>query len=215
MAQADGDAEIRALKAVYDALEPLDDEARNRVVDYTLKRLGMRELPPISTAPSPASVAADEREEPLGKDQRLTDIRSLKETKDPGSAIDMAAVVAYYLAEISPEDERKETVNSADLEKYFKQAQFPLPSRMSNTLANAAKAGYFDSAARGEYRLNPVGHNLVTQNLPRSSAQGQRKTSTRKRSATRSRAKKKTATTGRKRKTASKASPRRRTRQSA
>jgi hypothetical protein len=212
MADAQGDAEIRALEAVFDALHPLDDEARNRVLEYTLKRLGMRELPSAPDSPAAALPTKAVEQTPQEGPSATTDIRSLKDKKDPSSAIDMAAVVAYYLAEAAPEDERKDTVNSADLEKYFKQAQFPLPGRMANTLPNAAKAGYFDSAARGEYRLNPVGHNLVTQNLPRGSAQGTRKSSSRKRAATPRRAKKKTAGTPSKRANTRKATAKKRTR---
>jgi hypothetical protein len=35
------------------------------------------------------------------------------------------------------------------------------------TLVNAKNAGYLDRIASGQYRLNPVGHNLVTHKLPR------------------------------------------------
>lgn len=50
MPQTNADAEIRALQAVIEAMEPLDDEARSRVLDYTLKRLGMRDLSTLSVA---------------------------------------------------------------------------------------------------------------------------------------------------------------------
>ncbi len=43
MPETNADAEIEALQVVIDALEPLDDDARSRVVEYTLKRLGDRE----------------------------------------------------------------------------------------------------------------------------------------------------------------------------
>jgi len=39
----------------------------------------------------------------------------------------MAAVVAYYLSEVAPPDERRPEVATEDLEKYFKQAGHPLP----------------------------------------------------------------------------------------
>jgi hypothetical protein len=58
MPQTNADAEIRALQAVIEALEPLDDEARSRVLNYTLRRLGMRELSTLSSlsayAPEPS-----------------------------------------------------------------------------------------------------------------------------------------------------------------
>jgi hypothetical protein len=42
----------------------------------------------------------------------------------------MAAVVAYYLSEAAPQDERKEAVTTADIAKYFKQANYRVPTRI-------------------------------------------------------------------------------------
>jgi hypothetical protein len=82
----------------------------------------------------------------------------------------MAAVVGYYLAEVAPAAERKTEIGTPDIEKYFKQAQQKLPEAPGKTLPNAMAAGYFDSAGRGLYSLNPVGFNLVTHGLPRESS---------------------------------------------
>jgi len=80
----------------------------------------------------------------------------------------MAALVAYYLSEAAPEGVRKQTINTDDIKTYFKQAPFKLPSRPEQTLLNAKNAGYFDSVGGGQYKLNPVGYNLVVHNLPAS-----------------------------------------------
>jgi hypothetical protein len=80
----------------------------------------------------------------------------------------MAALVAYYLSELAGDDERKDAINAADLEKYFKQAGFKLPKAIPQTLLNAAAAGYFDALGNGQYKLNPVGYNLAVHGLPRS-----------------------------------------------
>jgi hypothetical protein len=80
----------------------------------------------------------------------------------------MAALVAYYLSEAAPPEERKSEVTTEDLEKYFKQAGHPLPGALQFTLKNAAAAGYFDPLGSGRYKLNPVGHNLVAHTLPKS-----------------------------------------------
>lgn len=109
------------------------------------------ENPPSSTAPA----------------TRLVDIRTLKTEKKPNSARQMACLVAYYLSECAPEGERKEAVTPSDLEKYFKQAGYRLPSSMKDILPNAKKAGYFESGgSRGSYKLNAVGHNLVVHSMP-------------------------------------------------
>jgi hypothetical protein len=54
--------------------------------------------------------------------------------------------------------------------KYFKIARFPLPRAPQQALPNAVAAGYLENVSRGEYRLNPVGYNLVVHGLPRSSS---------------------------------------------
>jgi hypothetical protein len=184
MAEVEPDAEIAAMNVLVKALDPLDDDARARVLDYTLKRLGMREVVSSSSLATPTlSEVIEQLPVAFAPAAAVVDIRTLREQKAPSSANEMAAVVAYYLAETAPADQRTETVTTPDIERLFKQAGYPLPSRIGNTLPNAAAAGYFDSTGRGEYKLNPVGFNLVTQNLPRTSGQAQRRSPTRKRTA--------------------------------
>jgi hypothetical protein len=113
--------------------------------------------------PPPAHVAGSAR----GLDAGI-DIKTLKNQKQPASAKQMACLVAYYLAEIAPEAERKQTVTVADLEKYFKQAGYP-QAKMDQLLVDGKRSGYFDSKARGEYALNRVGHNLVAHQMPKKS----------------------------------------------
>jgi hypothetical protein len=79
----------------------------------------------------------------------------------------MAAVVAFYLSEVAPSDERRNAINVSDVQKYFKQAGFKLPKIPAKALLNAAAAGYFDPVGNGMYRLNPVGYNLVAHGLPK------------------------------------------------
>ena len=94
------------------------------------------------------------------------DIRMFKEAKNPTSARQMACIVAFYLNEIAPEDERKNVVTTADLERYFKQARYPLPGKLEQLLIDCKSSGYFEVADRGEYKLTRVGHNLVEHQMP-------------------------------------------------
>jgi hypothetical protein len=94
------------------------------------------------------------------------DIRAFKDLKAPNSARQMACVVAYYLSEVVDGDEKSETVNTALLERYFKQAKYPMPSKLEQVLIDAKLGGYFDAAGRGEYKLTRVGYNLVAHSLP-------------------------------------------------
>ena len=57
--------------------------------------------------------------------------------KQPRSAIEMAAIVTYYLANMAPKADRKESVGTADLDIYFKIAEFKLPAQQKFTLVNA------------------------------------------------------------------------------
>jgi hypothetical protein len=160
------DKELQAIGAIIALLEPLGEEERGRVLEYVLKRLDMATVrPAVVAAEQPSSVATN-------APQTITDIRTLTAEKQPRSANEMAALVAYYVSELAREGDRSDTVNPDLVRKYFKMAAFPLPSALRNVLPNAAAAGYMESVGRGEYRLNPVGYNLVVHRLPRSGSPG-------------------------------------------
>jgi len=169
----DFDDEVEAIKAVLGSLEPLDAQARRSVVEYVLKRLGIS-IGPATAAPlpaaAPASPAATLAAATPPAAEGPVHIESFKTQKQPRSANEMAALVAYYLQNLAPTAERKATVTTQDLETYFKIAKFPLPKEIRVTLQNARNAGYLDAAGSGEYKLNAVGHNLVVHNMPRNAA---------------------------------------------
>jgi hypothetical protein len=198
MAETSGDSELQAIQTILSTLGELDSPARSRVIDYVFRRLGLAASDSAIALGEVGNISTPEPIEAGGllPPPEARDIRSLKATKDPKSAVEMSAIVAYYLAELAPPSERKDAVSTSDLTKYFKQAGYPLPKAPRVTLANAASAGYFDSVARGKYKLNPVGYNLVVHGLPG----GTRRRSTResagslkkRSSATKSRQKKRT-----------------------
>lgn len=162
--------EIAAIKTVLEALDPLKPEIRQNVLDYVVRRLKI------------VIKAEDGGEAPAAGDKAMgapavpaippvagapIHIRAFKEQKNPSSAAEMSAIVAYYIANLVPQAERRERIAIRDIETYFKIAEFPLPKKVEMTLVNAKAAGYFDSVGNGEYKLNAVGHNLVAHNLPR------------------------------------------------
>lgn len=98
------------------------------------------------------------------------DIRTLKNEKKPNSAVEMACLVAYYLEHYDPE--KRAIITTKDIEKYFKQGDYPLPKVLNQVLIDAKGAGYFDSPKRSTYKLNPVGYNLVVHSLPRAEGEG-------------------------------------------
>lgn len=167
------DTELQAIQKLISALEPLDQDARTRVIDYVFRRLRMglrqpgHDLDFLTRAPVAATSSVAPAE---STSSAVNDIRSLKETKAPQTANEMAALAAYYLSEVAPAVDRKSEIDASDIKKLFKDAQFPMPGSATMTLVNAKNAGYLDSGNRGVYRLNPVGYNLVVHKLPSSDA---------------------------------------------
>jgi hypothetical protein len=161
------DKEIKAIADIIAALEGLDPLAKSRVFRYVVERMNIQGTMSDSLAAPeyPSFTPITERVIP-SSDKSFTNIRSLKEEKKPNSDIQMAVLVAYYLKEVATGEEKKESINVADIEKYFVQGDFPLPKRPVTALTNAKSAGYLESADRGRYKLNPVGHNLIVHGLP-------------------------------------------------
>jgi hypothetical protein len=167
-----GDAELMAINEVVKALSPLTEVQRLRALEYVLRRFNIasgQTAPPITPVPAVQPPAfPQERHEihpQIPASGVVHDIRTLKETKLPKSAIEMAALVGYYMSELAPEGDRKQEIGKADIERHFKAAGFKLPADAGFTLVNTKNAGYLDSAGVGLYKLNPVGYNLVVHRM--------------------------------------------------
>ncbi len=164
----------QAIDQIIGALDGLDSDARQTAINAACSHLGLIQVgaqPASAPAITPPPTLKQDSHQPSAphhpKPHKQIDIRTLKEEKNPSSVKQMACVVAYYLQEVSPQEERKETVSTADLEKYFKQAGFKLPKAIDQVLRDAKSSGYFESVGRGEYKLNAVGYNLVAHSLPK------------------------------------------------
>jgi hypothetical protein len=162
----DIEAETQAMKTLVEALEPLKPESRTRVIDYVFKVLGI--VGPQVSAPAilpalPGQLAPLSPQ--LRPVDRPTDILSLKEEKDPKTATQMIAVVAYYLAHLA--SERQDFITQDDIQKYFVQGKYLMPVSKPQALINAKNAGYLDFVEAGKYRLNSVGYNLVAHKMPK------------------------------------------------
>ena len=166
----------QAIDQIIDALDALEQDSRQTAIDAACSHLGFQPRvgsPPAQkqppSGPSKLSQTGQTTSQPThGKKTELLDIRTLKEQKQPKSAKQMACVVAYYLKELAADAEKKQTVSTQDLEKYFKQAGFKLPQVIKQVLPDAKASGYFESIGKGEYKLNAVGYNLVVHSLPKS-----------------------------------------------
>jgi hypothetical protein len=160
------DRELAAISSILKALNGLDGESIQRVLDYVFGRLSINVPRHVKAVGSMTQQPAAAEPSPI----RRASIRDLKEEKQPESSNQMAALVAYYLSEIADSPEQKDAINTADLERYFKQANFKLPKSLPSTLPNATAAGYFDPTGSGLYKLNAVGYNLVAHGLPRANS---------------------------------------------
>jgi len=177
------DAELNAINAVVAALGPLKEEQRLRALEYVLRRFNAVALQaaPVAVA-SPAFqpiASAPSAPHASGAPGVMMDIRTLKETKQPKSANEMAALVAFYLSEIASTVERKQEIDKTDIERYFKLANFRLTAKAGQTLVNAKNAGYLDAGGgTGQYKLNPVGYNLVAHRMGSGEAEPRRRQKT-------------------------------------
>lgn len=164
----------RELKTFADILVHLKDlnrEAQERVIAYVQAAIragsSSTEVPiePDSSLTESRTAAVSESSTDAA---RIVDIRSLKEEKKPSSAVEMAVLIAYYLQELVKPEDKKTSIGVLDLDHYFKQAQYKIPSRLDNVLTLSRNSGYMDRKKQGQYALNPVGYNLVVHSLPRS-----------------------------------------------
>ena len=171
------DQEVKAIRTLFTALEPLQAKAREIVLDYVVRRLDVKTLAVGEGRALTAKNLPGEPRHIAKREPGQVHIKALKEQKDPQSAIEMAALIAYYLAHKAPPKERKQTITRKDLETYFKIAGFKLPTKPQFTLHNAKVAGYLNAIGNGKYKLNPAGYNLVARNMPKTKIQVGGKTS--------------------------------------
>lgn len=171
----------QAIDQTLAALAQLEKREQQTVISTICAFLDLEQRIPSSIGASTHALGATQTahlpitshsSEPKKAHQHAThevDIRALKDEKQPDSARQMACVVAYYLMELAPEDERKQAITTADIERYFKQAKYALPTKLEQLLIDCKKSGYFEVVTRGEYKLTRVGYNLVTHSMPKSS----------------------------------------------
>lgn len=161
----------QAIDQVTAALAPFEEHEQNTVLTTVcallkIPRQGLESTNAVATVDDGKMNSATDRPEananeyPSAKVAQV-DIKSLRKQKEPASAREMACLVAYYLLET----EGRETINKADIEKYFKQAGFKLPTALEQVLPDSKKSGYFESVSRGEYKLSRVGYNQVVHNM--------------------------------------------------
>jgi hypothetical protein len=163
-----GDTEVEvegAESGVVKIVQALSDVIRGtRRVSYPAST--------ISVGPSQTQLSVVPAQRTAGS----TDIRSFFDDKKPSSDLEAAAVASYYYQYVAPPSHHRDTIDSGSLQEAFRLARRPLPARTAYTLINSRNAGYLDSVGEGEFRLNPVGYNLVEHGLGSSSGVEEKKT---------------------------------------
>lgn len=110
--------------------------------------------PPAPTAGAPSELRP-----------RQVDARTFFAEKSPSTQAEAIAVAAFYLSELAPAEMRSGTITKDQAREVFRQARFPLPKRIDQALVNTQNAGYLIRVNAGEYKLSPVGYNLVEHTL--------------------------------------------------
>lgn len=156
------DQELAAIKALIATLEPLSPDSRDFVLEAVFRKLKMEPPQRRPAGDYPPPTPSVDRKAPDG-----IHIKDFKEQKRPKSVNEMVALVAFYLSNVAPLKDRKETVTPKDLETQFKIAGYRLPKALRATLSNTAQSGYVEMVKKGVYKLTPIGYNLIAHTLPR------------------------------------------------
>jgi hypothetical protein len=96
------DAEFTAMQTLYAALEPLDDDARNRVVSYIVARLEIAQQNVAKPSSTGATIANGGDEEAIIEKEEKTapkynSLAELYDATQPNSTADKALVAGYWL----------------------------------------------------------------------------------------------------------------------
>ncbi|MDD5652455.1 MAG: hypothetical protein PHX98_03620 [Candidatus Moranbacteria bacterium] len=114
------------------------------------------------TISTPTPISGDNHKNAADFSSGPKDIRSFLKEKDPKNLLEAAAVIAFHLQYVETEAvNRREAIDTNILMDELRKGNYKLPKAPNQVLIDAKKAGYFDSAGPGQYKLNSVGYNLV------------------------------------------------------
>ena len=159
--------DLEAVRSVVDALKGFPTEEQRRILRWAQEKLGLSPAVPSATAQQILMSARSTPSLPEASTGRGRDIKTFVELKRPASDVQFATVVAYYFAFEAPEGEKKTEISAVDLQDAARLSARARPTRPINTLHNASKQGYLDKGgARGSFKINTVGENLVAMAMP-------------------------------------------------
>lgn len=153
--------DLDALRTIVTALEPFDETERERIMRWAGEKLGVKNFVPAVTPPT----STNTNNPPAGQGG-AKDIKSFLTEKNPTSANQLVAAVAYYFKFEASVAERKNSITKEDLLDACRKATIARPKAPNVVMVNAAKYGLVDNVGTGAYEINAVGENLVAVSMP-------------------------------------------------
>lgn len=145
----------------------MTNEQRLLAVKFAMETLGLQS--PTGQAQvlqTPAQPAPSSQHTVPSVPAPQSDIKTFTTMKAPKTDTQFAAVVAYFYQFEAPSNQRRESINDAAMKEAARLAGRRQAPKWKFTLQNARNAGYLDAAGDGNYKLSPVGENLVAITLP-------------------------------------------------
>lgn len=143
------DRELQAMAATLKALEPLETDEQQRVLDWLAAKLSLQ------AAPLSDESDTSGRNKPTS--EGLGTIKTFLKDKNPADDVSRAAALAYYLTHASG----VATYKTADLTRARIDAALS-NFNMSRAVSNAQRAGYLTTAGkRGVYQITSSGESVV------------------------------------------------------
>lgn len=141
--RSSGSSVVDAVDAIFSALEPLDEETRERVVASALSLLGMA---PQAAAQAPTRTAMSVPPEPRRAERLLSPVELMQE-KSPASIPQKIALFAYYRERY----EGKGRFSRSDLKSYFSKAKESPPSNYDRDFIAVVKQGWIHEDGSESY----------------------------------------------------------------
>jgi hypothetical protein len=145
--------EIDAMKAIDEAMTPLDEETRQRVMSWAESKFGDQTQRQFGSSALPVQHPVHH-----GENQTAKDIKTFLAQKQPSSFYERVACLAYYLEKV----EGKSDVKTKDITLGNTNARL---SKMSNPALFVKHAtntyGFLTSLARGKFGVSTRGEALV------------------------------------------------------
>jgi hypothetical protein len=156
--------DLAAIKTICDALEPFDESERERIIRWASERLGIKNVP--ATVQTQQAFTSPTAGQSPATQPGVKDIKTFLTEKNPTSANQLVAAVAYYHKFEAPITERKNAINADDILEACRKGGRERPKHTNQILVNASAFGLVDKVGTGSYEINSVGENLVAVSMP-------------------------------------------------